>query len=56
MGDIPVATFLYRYFTLDIDRPRLPRLEAWYERLCGRPAYRIAVLRPYDELKGRLAF
>jgi len=55
-GDIPMATLLYRYFTLEIDRPPLPRLEAWYADLCARPAYRTAVMRPYDELKGRLAF
>jgi len=55
MGDIPMGALLYRYFTLEIDRPRLPRLEAWYARLCERPAYRGGVMRSYDELKGRLA-
>jgi glutathione S-transferase len=56
MGDVPIGAQLYRYFTLDIDRPPLPRLEAWYARLCDRPAYRAGVMRPYDELKARLAF
>jgi glutathione S-transferase len=56
MGDIPTATMLYRYFTLEIDRPRLPRLEAWYSRLCERGGYRLGVMRPYDELKGRQSF
>jgi len=56
MGDIPMGTLLYRYFTLEIDRPRHSRLEAWYEALCAREAYRDAVMQPYDELKGRLAF
>jgi glutathione S-transferase len=56
MGDIPMGAQLYRYFTLDIERPSLPHLEAWYARLCDRPAYRAGVMRPYDELKGRLAF
>jgi glutathione S-transferase len=56
MGDIPVGTMLYRYFTLEITRPGRPRLEAWYQALCERPAYRDGVMLPYDELKGRLAF
>ncbi|HXV00893.1 MAG TPA: glutathione S-transferase family protein [Caulobacteraceae bacterium] len=54
MGDIPAAALLFRYFTLEIDRPRLPRLEAWYARLCDREAYRRGVMIAYDELKGRL--
>jgi glutathione S-transferase len=56
MGDIPAGTMLYRYFTLEIARPPHPRLEAWYEALCVRPAYRKSVMLPYGELKGRLAF
>jgi glutathione S-transferase len=56
VGDIPAGAMLYRYFTLEIDRPRLPRLEAWYERLGEREPYRQGVMIPYDELKGRQAF
>jgi glutathione S-transferase len=56
MGDIPAGTMLYRYFTLEITRPHLPRLETWYRTLCERPAYRDGVMLPYDELRGRLAF
>ncbi len=56
IGDIPAGTVLYRYFTLEIARPHLPRLEAWYRTLCERPAYRDGVMLPYDELRGRLAF
>src|SRR5581483_1811347 len=33
LADIAIGASLYRYFTLEIDRPRLPRIEAWYERL-----------------------
>jgi glutathione S-transferase len=54
MADIPAATLLYRYFTLEIARPQLPRLEAWYDRLREREAYRAGVMTPYDDLKGRL--
>jgi glutathione S-transferase len=56
LADIAVGTHLYRYFELDIDRPALPRLRAWYARLGDRPAYREHVMVPFAELEGRLAF
>ena len=52
MADIPAGAQLYRYFTLDIERPRLPHVEAWYQRLSERPAYATHVMVPYDELRG----
>jgi glutathione S-transferase len=39
MGDIPLGSMMYKYYTLDIERPVLPNIEAWYARLCERPAY-----------------
>ncbi len=56
IGDIPLGSTLYRYFELEIDRPSLPWVQAWYERLKSRPAYREHVMIPFDDLKGRLAF
>jgi glutathione S-transferase len=56
MGDIPPGVQLYRYFNLDIERPSLPHVEAWYARLCSRPAYRQHVMVPFDELRGNLAY
>jgi len=56
MGDIPTGALLFRYFTLEIERPPLPAVEAWYAQLSERPAYRNGVMLPYDELKGRTAF
>jgi glutathione S-transferase len=56
LGDVPLATSLYRYFSLEIERPRLPLLEAWYARLQERAPYREHVMVPFDGLKGRLAF
>jgi glutathione S-transferase len=55
-GDIPAGAQLYRYFNIEIDRPSLPNLEAWYERLKSRDAYRAHVMVPFDDLKGRLGF
>jgi glutathione S-transferase len=51
MGDISVGAMLYRYFTLEIERPSLPRLEAWYATLSERPAYREHVMISYDSLR-----
>jgi glutathione S-transferase len=53
LADIAVGTLLFRYFTLDIERPALPNVTAWYRRLEERPAYRENVMVPYDELFGR---
>lgn len=56
LADIAAGSLLYRYFTMDIARPSVPRVEAWYARLCELPAYAEHVMVPYDELRGRLAF
>jgi glutathione S-transferase len=46
MADIPLGASSYRWFTLDIERPPMPNLEAWYERLCARASYRENVMLP----------
>jgi glutathione S-transferase len=56
LADIPIGTNLYRYFNLDIERPHVPNVEAWYRRLQDRPAYRIHVMIAFDELRGRLDY
>ncbi len=45
MGDIPLGCVAYRYFNVEVERPSLPNLEAWYQRLCERPAYQDHVMR-----------
>ncbi len=45
-GDIPLGCAAYRWHTLDIERPDLANLAAWYGRLNGRPAYREHVMLP----------
>lgn len=47
MGDIPLGAMIYRYFNLDIERPSLPNIEAWYARLSERPAYQRHVMVPF---------
>ncbi|WP_241094820.1 glutathione binding-like protein, partial [Pseudomonas viridiflava] len=46
MGDIPLGCFAYAWFEMPIERPPLPHLQAWYERLKTRPAYRKVVMSP----------
>jgi glutathione S-transferase len=54
LADIPIATHLFRYFSLEIERPSVPNVEAWYRRLQERPAYQRHVMVPFEELRGRL--
>ncbi len=54
MGDVPVATSLFRYFEMGIDVPALPNVRAWYERLAERPAYREHIMIPFEELRGKM--
>lgn len=56
LADIPAGAILYRYFELEIERPVIPHVEKWYQRLQERPAYRKHVMVPFDELYGRLSF
>jgi len=44
MGDIPLGSFIYAWFEMPIERPSMPHLESWYERLKARPAYQTAVM------------
>ena len=40
MGDIPIGCEVQRWMRLPIERPNLPHLEAWFERLCARQAFK----------------
>lgn len=52
MGDMPAGATLYRYFNLEIERPSVPNVEAWYERLRERAAYREHVIIPFEDMRG----
>ena len=54
LADIPSGAMLYRYFALEIERPALPNVEAWYARLRTRAPYARRVMIPFEELQGRL--
>lgn len=51
LADITFGSMLYRYFTLDFERGDYTHLARYYERLCGRAAYREHVMVPYDSLR-----
>jgi len=48
MGDIPVGIVTYRWFILNVERPAMPHVEAWYRRLRARPAFVANVIPPED--------
>jgi len=52
-ADIIAGVSLYRWFTLDIERIALPHVEAWYERLQRRPAFKKGVEVSYEDLRAR---
>lgn len=40
MGDIPIGCEVQRWIRLPMERPKCPNVEAWFERLCARPAFK----------------
>jgi glutathione S-transferase len=55
-ADIVAGVAMYRWTTMDIERPARPGVHAWHTRLLARPAFVEAVNVDYEELRGRLAF
>jgi glutathione S-transferase len=46
MGDIVVGVTVYRWYGLEVKRPRLANIEAYYARLQQRPAFKKHVMLP----------
>ena len=40
MGDIAIGCEVQRWMRLPMQRPKFTNLEAWFERLCARPAFK----------------
>lgn len=51
LADIQLGHVLYRYFDIAIERPELPALRRYYDRLTERPLYRERVMVSYEELR-----
>ncbi|HEY5828661.1 MAG: glutathione S-transferase family protein [Hyphomicrobiaceae bacterium] len=46
MGDIVVGVFVWRWYALPVQHPKMPRIEAYHERLKQRPAFQKHVAKP----------
>jgi len=46
IGDIPAGCAVYRWYTMGVERPPLPNVTAWYERLQQREPFRAHVMLP----------
>lgn len=45
MADIPLGLAAFRWYNMEIERPSMPNVDAWFERLSARPA-----MKPHLEL------
>jgi glutathione S-transferase len=46
IADIAWGVHVHRWFVMPVDRPNMPHLRAWYDRLLENPIYREHVARP----------
>jgi glutathione S-transferase len=46
VADVPMGAYAHTFFTLDMTRPDVPHVRAWYDRLRARPAYVETVMIP----------
>ena len=47
VGDLALGPVVYRWLNIEIERPDLPHLQRWHDRLAVRPAYRKSVMVPF---------
>ncbi|MDQ3638722.1 MAG: glutathione S-transferase family protein [Actinomycetota bacterium] len=47
VGDVALGSTIYRWLNMEIERPEMPNLEAWHDRLSARPAYQKNVMVPF---------
>jgi glutathione S-transferase len=40
MGDIPLGCEVQRWMRVPMERPQFPNVQAWFDRLCARPAFK----------------
>jgi glutathione S-transferase len=51
VADIANGALMYRYFNLEIPRPQLSNVEAWYQRLTQRKPYQEHVMLDFQSMK-----
>lgn len=50
-ADVCIGALMYRYYTMPIAHAKAPNVEAWYQRLEERSAYREHVMRDWQQMK-----
>ena len=50
-GDVPLGAMCFRYYSIDITRPTLPNVEAWYGRLQERKPFRDVIMTSFESLR-----
>jgi glutathione S-transferase len=56
LADIACGVCLFRYFNMGLEVDNPPQVMDWYQRLSQRDAFRHTIMRPFDELKGRIEY
>lgn len=51
IADIALGSIMYRYHTMPVERASHPNVEAWYQRLVARPAYKDHVMVDWQGMK-----
>jgi len=46
LGDIPLALIAHRWYAMDIERPAVQAVSAWFERVSARPAFQAHCAAP----------
>jgi glutathione S-transferase len=46
LAEIVMGTHIYRWFNYPIERPSMPNLRAWYDRLSARPGFKSHIVMP----------
>lgn len=54
VADIQFGHSLFRYFDIDISRPKWPEIERYYQQLVSRSAFKDHVMVDYSELENSL--
>ena len=52
IGDITLGCSVHRWMLFITDRPRMPSIEAWHERLASRPGFKLHVAPPEFHTSG----
>ena len=47
-ADVAISPHVHRWFNFEMERPAMPALRAWYDRLLTRPAFAKHVARPLE--------